>query len=227
MLKRRTILFVSLLMLATGTTTVAQDFKTVFAAMKEKHEHMNRFHVVMTVEAMDGEKEKPFYSERFEMKKDDNHFLYGLSNSVVLLGDRHVIEIDKATESIVVNKRDIKIEKSLTRQIRFNLDSILTSYESPTYLGEKNGQYSYRLAVKEGSVNTIDLDVNKTSGLLSRIQYRYRDGQLVNIVFDVFDTQPVFAANTFSEDKFLVQEKGALQPVGDYKNFRVINVDSK
>lgn len=221
------ILLVSFLMVGTGIAIQAQDFKTVFAAMKEKHEHMNIFHVVMQVEAKDNERAKPFYNERFEIKKDDNHFWYALSSSIILLGDRHVIEIDKKTRSMVVNKRDLKIEKSLARQIRFNLDSMLSFYETPTYLGEKDGQYSYRLAVKEGPVNTIELDVNKTSGLLSRIQYRYRDSQLVTIVFDVFDTQPVFAANTFAEENFLRQEKGTMLPVGDYKEFRVVKVDSK
>jgi outer membrane lipoprotein-sorting protein len=227
MLKRRTTLFVSLLILATGITTAAQDFKTVFAAMKVKHEHMSTFHVVMKVEAKDNENAKPFYHERFEMKKDDDHFLYGLSNSVILLGDKHVIEVDKTTRNMVVNKRDLKIEKSLTKQIRFDLDSMLTFYETPAYLGEKNGQYWYRLAVKEGPIKTIDLDVNETSGLLSQIKYRYRDGQLVTIVFDVFDTEPVFGANTFSEEKFFIEERGLIQPVGDYKDFRAIKVDSK
>jgi outer membrane lipoprotein-sorting protein len=207
---------------ATSMTIMAQDFKTVLSAMKQKHESMQRFHVVMQVEAHENKTTKPFYRERFELKKDNENFLYRLSNNVVLLNEKHLIEVDKPGHSIVVNNRNENSGKSLARQVKFNLDSILSFYETPAYLGEKAGQYHYSLNLKKGAVTAMDMFVNKTTGLLSRIEYQYRDAQWVTIVFEVFDTAPLFAADTFADDQFVVQANGKLMPASSYKNFEIV-----
>jgi outer membrane lipoprotein-sorting protein len=201
-----------------------QEYRKIFLEMKAKYESMESFHIVMQVIVNEQTSASPLFQDRIDLKKDGVNYRYEMRASDMLMNDQYVVMVDKGSREIIVSRRSIEAEKAIRANTQFNIDSLMSFYEEPKYLGEENGTYHYQLSLKRGAVKTIDLYINKQTVIISKMRYVYTEGQVVSIVFEKFDAAPDFTTETFNEKNYITTVKGQLKPSAVYQQYKVIAI---
>ncbi len=207
----------------------AQSFKERLEVMQKEYSTLQNVHIKMTIQVYENEKSSAsFYNEVADIKKQDQYYHYEFGATNLLMNSKYIVMVDKASHEIVCSKRSLKGEAKLgMNPFRVNLDSILLLYESPDFVGKQVDDEHYKLIQKKGPVRQIDLFINSTTNVLSRIEYRYEDEHYVVIQFTMMDKQPAFAASTFDERQYFITDKGKLRAANAFNGYHLSIADSK
>jgi len=228
MIKRISAILI-LLTVSVQTVVLAQDLKQALQRMREVYEESDKFHVVMRVEAFESKQAAaPYYNEKADVKRAGDNYLSRLSGNDMLMNERCFVMVDKDAREITYNVRSLKAERETYKDlVRLSLDSILSLYNEPRYLGRNNGMDQFEITQKKGPIGLIGLTINLQTAILSEMIYHYRNGQYVKITFEIFDTHPEFPADTFDEGRYIARAKGRTVAAPAFKQYTVTDASSK
>lgn len=203
----------------------AQDLKEAIVRMQQGLQSSNRFHIVMNVNAFEtATSSKPFYTLRAEMMKDSSNYLSQMGSNELLLNSKMLIVVDHDTRQISCNVNTPTALKQLKDPFTANLDSLLKLFGKSSYEGSKGEMVHYRILHNSKSIiRRTDMYFDSTSYLLRRVEYSYQGNQRVIVEFTVFDLNPQFKSDVFSERKYLIQSDGKWRASPGYSNYRVID----
>lgn len=190
--------------------------------MQKEYEQSDKLHIVMMVKVFEEKaSDTPYYQEKVDIKKDKLSYHYRFGATEMLMNHKYLIMVDRNATEIVYSKRDQKAEVSMKSLVQFGLDSILGLYEIPAYLGTQHGVSHYRIIQKAGPVDQIDLFINTQTNLLKKMEYQYREGHFVSILFEAFNKQPKFSEATFDERQYVRGENGRFKGAGDFNQYTI------
>ncbi|HEY0651763.1 MAG TPA: hypothetical protein VGD65_01505 [Chryseosolibacter sp.] len=222
----KTISFFAVLIVAAAGQTRAQDLKSALVRMQDVYAHSEKLHIIMEVKVFETIGEKtPAFHEKADIKKQKENYRYTFSSSEMLLNEKYQIVVDKDSRDIIINKRDQKIESQVKDVFKANLDSILAHYNTPEVLGDSAGATHYRVFQKHGVVDQIDLYVDNQRSIVKKMEYRYRDGQFVSVVFEMFDTTPSFDEGVFDDKNYVLIAGGRVKPSARLQHYRIFGED--
>lgn len=207
----------------------AQDLRQALLKMRGVYEQSDKFHIVMKVQAFENEQTTtPYYNEKAEVKREGDKYLSRFSGNDMLMNERYFVMVDKGAREIVCNPRSLKAERETFKDLfKLSLDSILSLYNEPRYLGRDNELDRYEIKQKKGPIGMIGLTINSRTSILTELTYHYRDKQYVTITFELFDTQPVFLAGTFDEGQYIAKTKGKTMPAPAFRKYTVTDASTK
>ena len=127
--------------------------------------------------------------------------------------------VDHNSKEMVHSFRQQNLPDAFQDIFAMNIDSILNFYDAPTYKGMSNGAHHYQIYQKDGPLDLIEMSLSVSSGFLKTIKYSYRAGQRVAIEFKVFNGNPNFKANTFSENRYVIVSDTELKTAAGFKDY--------
>lgn len=130
--------------------------------------------------------------------------------------------VDHSNKKIVVDGRDPNRISKVERARKFDLDSIMQFYEKGRYDGEISGVVKFSVVQKVGEIQMIELFVERTSLKFKQINYEYRSGIWVKVVFTEFSVSPVFDPKEFDEQKFVKRDGKYWKPTDDFDQYEVL-----
>lgn len=221
--------FYVLLLLSFGFQRAsAQHLNQALQDLRKQYAQSDQLRILMQIQAFERpQSDEPYYHDKAEIRKSGNKYLYKFGGTEMLMNAKYLIVVDKDAAEMVCSKHNLKTEADFKDQVTVNIDSILTFYDHPEYLGRAKSIDHYRVFQKKGAINQIDLFINAQTNLLHRIEYHYRDKQFVVIDFDIFDMRPSFPANTFDESQYVAVEKGKMKVSDAYKKYSIVEASSK
>lgn len=163
----------------------------------------------------------PYYSLDVSIKKSGDRYHYVVGQSEMLMNDKYFVMVDRDAQEIVWSKRDLKSERQMKDNLKFDMDSILTAYDDARNLGEDNNIRHYRIEDKKSSVRLADFYIDSESKFLKRLTYEYTTNQFVSIEFKVFEKDALFDAIDFDESQYITITKNTASPTGKYKRFHL------
>jgi len=199
----------------------AQDFKQLMKEMRKEYEQSRALQVVMEIKVYDSAQlSLPYYQQTVDVRRDGNNYWYQVEENEMLLNEKYLVMVDKQSRQISYSNRSLQAEKELQKNFQFNLDSLLTQYETPRYLG-KAGDAEHYLVKEKGPIEEIHFHIIPQGHILKKIEYKYREGQYVSIVFLMFDRHPLFKADTFSETRYVVKVNNKMVPSRFFKQYEI------
>lgn len=223
----RAFIYILVATLATGSTLgYTQDFRQVVIDMQKKYSTAEDLRITMTVKVFSSKKsESPSYHEEVFIAKKGSTYHQRLSTTDMLMSENYIVVVDHMSHRIILNKRDVNGESNFNKQINFNIDSMLSLYEPGRYDGSENDVDKYTVVQKTGEIKEAELYVNHGSNDLRQINYLYRAGQWVTIVFETFELEPVFDVGEFDEKQFVRKSGKSWEPTGALAGYRIIDTD--
>lgn len=205
----------------------AQDLIQALMDMRREYEQATALHVVMQVAVYDDTlSTQPYFSARGEVKKERDHYRYAFGGMEMLMNQDYLVLVDQESQTIVCNRRNVQAEAIFNQAIPFSVDSILSFYEDPVYLGRKGENDHYSIVQKSGPVGKIHLSMDAGSHRLKSMAYYYREGQYVEIEFQVFDKTPTFRPGTFDEKDFVTKDKTGFKPAPRFVGYQVVEPEA-
>lgn len=207
----------------------AQSFKDRILSMQSEYKKMERAHIKMEVNVFLNENTKqPYFKEVADVKRQYENYHTEFGSTKMLVNKNFIIMVNKASSEVVCTRRSgEELNNFVNDPFNASLDSILSFYGDPVFLGNKNDQEHYKLNQKSGNIKQIDLYINSKTNLLSKLEYRYDDGHFVSTIFTLMDTNPVFATAVFDEKQYIVLDKGKFSVSPAYKGYRLTIADSE
>ncbi len=206
----------------------AQNLNQALQDLRKQYTQSDQLWIVMQIQAFQQpQSEVAYYHEKAEIKKNGNNYLYHFGGTEMLMNAKYLIVVDKNATEIVVSKRNTKTEAEFKDLAQVNIDSLLTFYDNPEYLGRTKSIDHYRVFQKKGAIHQVDLWINSQTKLLKKIEYQYQNKQRVVISFDLFDIHPVFPIHAFAETHYVIMEKGKIKSAAPYKNYSIVEAASK
>jgi len=200
----------------------AQDFSRALAEAKRAYENIEHLHAVIRVEAFEkANTTKAFYTMNADIKRDGNNYLYHTDRNDMLLNDRYLVVVDKDVKQIDVAPRTSKNSAALQDPISTNFDSLLDQVGTAKYVGHENGLNEYRLIIKQGTIQDIDIFFSDQTKVIQKMTYRYREGQIVSVNFNVFDLQPTFDLHEFDESQYVIMSKMGSRASAKFSMYKV------
>lgn len=210
-----------------ASSAQAQNFKQAMLNLQAAYDNSERLRVVMDIRVFEDSLAKSLlYSDHADIKRDGRNYLYQFTNTEMLMNGKYMVMVDKSSREIVCSKRDVKGEDKFFGKdpIRMNIDSLMNRFNNTHFIGKTGLFERYRIVQKKGVIRVIDMTIDTQNNRLVNIRYFYRDGQYAAIDFEVFDKQPAFEATAFSEDAYVIHEKGKLRPSTLYSRYTVEEV---
>ncbi len=207
------------------TGDARENFRNAILRMQDKYKDLNKLHLIMSIEVSDSASAKPYLSEVADIKRDGNNYLYKFAGQEMLMNDKYLLMVDRTSKHIFCNERAQGDEIGrLDDPFIVNTDSLLQFYGEIVYASRTEGADHYRLYQKMGPVDQVDLFIDSASGLLKRIDYLFDDRQYVKIDFKVFNMNPSFGAEVFSEGNYLTVSKNTLVTTEPFAGYHISNV---
>jgi outer membrane lipoprotein-sorting protein len=203
-------------------TLQAQDFKQLVKEMRQTYAESKSLQIVMDIAVYDSAQSvEPYFKHTIDIKREGTNYWYQFGENEMLMNDNYLIMLDRQSRQISCSKRSLEAEKEMQKAFKFDLDSILTLYDDPQYLGKVGNTEHYLVFEKQGPIEKIHFFVDKANYDLKRIEYKYREGQYVTINFLVFNRDPDFEDGTFSESQYILVTTDKIVPSHFYKLFHV------
>jgi hypothetical protein len=210
----------------TATTSIEQ-FRSMLEKMRQKHQGLEKIHIKMTVRVFEDISAAPFYTQKAEVMKDKGKYLYKFDGNELLMNERYLIMTDSKEKEIFCTARNPAGEKAFADPVGVNIDSLLAFYGTPRLIEVVDGIEHYRLIQEDNIVRQIDLHLNSDQGVMRKIEYRFEDGQLARIEFDLFDIQPTFAADDFDESEYVTITGNSIKPASHLATYRILNTEAE
>jgi hypothetical protein len=192
-------------------------------AIQETMKQSDRLHIAMTIKVYDQNSGGSLmFNETAEVKKDGNKFLYKLGGNDMLMGEAYIVSVDRGEALITISKRSKIDEKKLESLFPVSIDSILSHYSPPQYLGQSSDGHHYRLVQKKGAIKQMDIYLDAQNGLPKVMEYDYQDGQHVLVSFGEFNPKPLFVSGLFDEGNYVKLSKGKATGVGTFSKYQVV-----
>jgi hypothetical protein len=212
------------IMLFLGSALYAQDFKQALLNIQKEYGAVGRMRIVMSIKAFEKKSAStPFYSQKAEIKKDDQNYFYQLGVNDMLLNEKYLLMIDHSAKQIICNKNNIKSMSGFKDPFKMNVDSLLTAYGESSFVGRANERDHYKIIHSKGAIKQTDMYFSVQTNLLTKIEYGYENDQLVVIDFEVFDKQPTFEASEFDESKYMVVTNGTRKPAPAFQQYKIVD----
>ncbi len=212
------------IMLLIAPALYAQDFKQALLNMQKEYGAVGRMHIVMSIKAFEKKSSTvPFYSQKAEIKKDDQKYFYQLGVNDMLLNEKYLLMINHSAKQIICNKNNLKSMSGFKDPFKMNVDSLLTAYGESSYVGRTNEKDHYKIIHAKGAIKQTDMYFSGQTNLLTKIEYGYENDQLVVIDFEVFDKQPTFDASQFDESRYMIVMNGTRKPSQAYQQYKIID----
>lgn len=201
----------------------AQDFKEALLKMKHHYADSPNLHIVMSIQGYENKSSATvFYQQKVEVKKEGRNYFYALDESEMLLNQTFLLLVNHKLKQISLRENSTG-ETKVEALPSFNLDSMLHVFGKVSYLGKDNGVDQFQVVHKTGgSIKQTELFFQSSSGLLQQIAYEYVNGQYISIRFDLFDSNPEFTTDTFSEKKYIRSDDGKISMATPFRGYRLI-----
>jgi len=211
-----------LLILFWSASLQAQDFAQFIREMRKEYDQSKTMQIVMDIIVYDSAQSSvPYYKQTLEIKRAGNNYWYQTGNNEMLLNEKYLVIIDKEARLINYSDRNVEAENRLLQNFQFNLDSVLKNYPNQKYMGKEGDAEHFLVKEKEGPIEEIHFFITPQDYILRKMEYKYRGGQHVSIRFIVFNKQPIFKAETFSESRYLVNVNNKIIPSRFFKQFEI------
>lgn len=202
----------------------SQDVRQALLSMQNAYSGADRLHIIMRVQGKENVLSNTFlYREKVTIKKDGQRFFYKYGPMDVLTNEKCIVTVDHQKKEMTYTSRKISTTPEVTA-FSATIDSLLSYYETPQYLGKQGNVARYQLIQKAGQVKEIELGINIKTNLLTMIGYRYRNGQYVTIEFEIFDLQPAFEPTTFDVNQYIVEVNAKAVASDSFKGYQVNSV---
>ncbi len=211
-----------------STSTEAQELKTLLAEMRKNFEKSNTLEVQMRIRVYDDGNTNPSMDQRAYVKRDDFNYAYTFGANEMLMNEKYIIMVDNSQRQIIYTPRDVKDEeKMFDVPYKIDIDSILSFYGKPEQLEKQNDIVHYRVEQKKGAVRQVDLFIDLLKGHLSKMSYTYKEGQIVNIDFEIFDINPKFQKDVFSESRYFYFIKGKVEGATAFSSYKIVKTNTE
>ncbi|TRX58731.1 hypothetical protein FNH22_12705 [Fulvivirga sp. M361] len=201
----------------------AQDLMSALMNMRKEYEEASSLHVVMQVSVYDDTvSRQPHLSAKGEVRKENDNYRYAFGGMEMLMNERYILVVDAESRTIACQYRHPQAESDFHKSLPFSMDSILSFYEEPVYLGRQQAVDHYSVIQKLGPVGKIDLWINTEANKLHKMAYLYQEGQYVEIAFNVFDNDPTFGAGTFDEKSYVIKDDSGFRPSSGFNGYLVL-----
>jgi outer membrane lipoprotein-sorting protein len=203
----------------------AQSFKETLDSLRSVYADVKDLHVIMNVAVnSDSVSNLVFYSDRIDIKKKGDAFRVSMKDQELLLNEKYLVVVNKASKELMFTTRNEKSEKLLRNRMNINIDSLYKVLGNPQFISRQGDSDHYLLKHQKGEIRKTDFFLNKKKGFLERIVYHYREGQKAVIEFSTFNFEPVFAQDTFDENNFLTFDvKGKAKPIAAFSKYIILN----
>ncbi len=216
------------IILVLSTEVGAQDLKAALLKMKSNYVEATNLHIVMSIKAFDEKATDKYYmNQRAQVKKSGQRYFYEFNGMTMLLNENYLVVANQKLKQILFAKNKTTAAAQMEKQFKFNIDSLLTAFGTSTYRGSKSGIDHFNIVHNKGSIQETDMYFETTTGQLKEIDYSYSNGQRVSIHFEVFESNPAFEENTFSESEFFDFVNNQLIPSKKYVNYKVVDIGTK
>jgi hypothetical protein len=207
----------------------AQNLKSDFEAMQTRYKSVINFRTQATITAnVAGAAAKNASKHHTEINKRGEDFLYSVDDKTILINAGCALVIDHDQKMIVYQKREINTAliapaPAITPQI----DSLLGIYKTIEYKGIVNGRKKYFLTIEDAILYQMELYFSEETLFLEKTVCWYKNEETemnteVTTEYKNTTTDPVFAADLFSEKKYIQQKGANLQPQSAYKAYELI-----
>jgi hypothetical protein len=181
-------------------------------------------HVVMDVLVYDSAATTPFYEQQVDIKRQDDNYWYKFEQNEMLMTEKYLIMLDRNARQITCSKRSLETESQLANHFRFDIDSILSLYPSPEYLGIEGNAEHFRFRQQDGPISEVHFYIIPDKQQLKKMEYSYRTGQLARIQFHVFRNDVAFEPETFAESNYVTIEKKSIRPSRYFQHFQMVDL---
>jgi len=206
------------------TCAYAQSFRSIIEKLRKDYENVTTLHMVIDMKVFeDSASSMPFYSDKIELRRDGDNFRSMMGSQELLLNSRYMVIVNKASREITYTARDIKSESKVRGQLPISLDSLFSVLGEPEFKGKDRDVSHYTLRNKAGEISMVDFYIDENKGHMKKMVYRYAAGHIVTISFDVFDLQPKFDEQTFSEGRYLTFNNGVATASASFGKFVILN----
>lgn len=202
----------------------AQDFKEALLKMRDKLENSKNIHLIMEIKAyVNAEASEPFFTQRAEVKKQENKVHYRLGEMETIINEHYVIWVDHANKRIAGQVKPESQTSDVLEEVMINPDSILGQGEAIELIGSSNGTNHYRVTNNKSLIRQTDIFMTN-QGMLKKMIYTYNkaingEGGLVHIDFKKMDTSAHFELGAFDERKFMTKSQNGFKAASTYKNY--------
>ncbi len=201
---------------------MAQSLKHDLTEMRKFYDDIEDLHILMGVHVFESaETENSLYTLKVDIKKQGGSYRYHYGENQMLMNDKYLILVDGTAKEMICGKRKKNLGKE-EHPFAFSLDSLLSFYGTPKYLGEDNRASRYRISQKVGPIHQLELWIDNRTNLLQRMDYWYREGAYVRIDFEIFNGSPTFKSDLFDEKHFIRNEGGTLTTAANYDGFHLV-----
>lgn len=211
-----------MVLMALPLSLIGQDLKSTLEQMRSAYKQMNDLHIKMLVTAYEAKSDKEaIYQLKVDIKKKGEDYLCQYDNNTMLMNERYFIMADGNSNEMICSRRNLSMGADMAKKFNFDMDSILSFYEIPKYLGRLEQVDYYQVVQKTGPVSQLDLAIDAQTKLIKQMAYQYRHGPYVKIEFNVFDSAPSFKDDTFNERRFVSIENGEIIASEAYRNYHL------
>lgn len=216
----------SVLWTISGAETHAQSFNERLTSMKKDYASVEKMHVVMNIRVLEKEgAAEPFYKETADLKKDGVKYHSRFGATEMLMNERYILMVDRDAKEIYLSRRNVNDEKRYMDAFQSTLDSLARFQQMPELISGSGGFEHYRLRLKTGDIRQVDMVINTGTNTLSKLEYRYEDGQFAVIDIATFDKAPRFGATDFEESRYVLTANNKLQASTAFKGYHIIAAD--
>jgi outer membrane lipoprotein-sorting protein len=201
----------------------AVNFREIALRMKKQYAQASKMHIQMAVSVFEDAVKEPFYQLTAAVKKDGENYFYHIDQQEILMNEKFMIVVDHSVKEIYCSRRNAR---TLQDPVQVSLDSLLSIYGDPSFVGEANGSDHFRLMLKNGFISQIDLHIDKLRSVFSKVEYHYETDHYAVIDFKIFDSQPVFEPEIFDERRFITVGNGKYETSPSFRGYKVVNQDA-
>jgi|GEM_PF-7020892 hypothetical protein len=217
-------LILSVLLMA-GASVMAQTLGAAVSKMKEGAGAFEKVYVRMQIRAIEEKTGNVVYQEKAEVKRDGENYFYALGDIELLLTKKLMVMVNHRMKQVSYTPNRSKDWSSLIRHARFDFDSLLRAQGESRYVGRSEGRDHFEIRHASGSIKKTHFFFQVQTSMMHEIKYEYKSGQLVTILFDVFESKPVFTITDFSEAAYIESKDKEVVLASRYSGYRLLSID--
>ena|SRR3989344_7173980 len=223
-------IFVFLISVGVG---YAQDIKSDCLKINQKYNTSKKVSMKMEYNLYSNHTATvPFQKERGEMKRNNELMSYKIGPMETVRTDKFELVVDNDEQFIAMMEHKTKLFSWDEKMYVGTLDKILPYCESTSYTEEKDNQGCYDIKMKAGEYSRAKLYFDKKTFFITKLILFYRKETILNedgvgkkekprleIIYKDIQENPEFAANEFSETKYVVKSGSTFKCLEKYKDY--------
>jgi hypothetical protein len=212
-------------LLMAGVSAMAQTLEEAVSKMKEQTGAFEKIYVRMQIRALEDQTGEVMYQEKAEVKRDGENYYYALGDMEMLLTKKLMVMVNHRAKQVSYTPNRSKDWEGFRQQARFDFDSLLRAQGESRYVGRLDGRDHFEILHSSGSIKKTHLFFQVQTSMMLEIKYEYKSGQQVIILFDVFESKPVFSISDFSEAAYIDRKDKEVVLASRYSGYRLVPID--